>query len=102
MTGAEYLTAVILESRWDEMAAAFHDERSRSRLGTQDLLKRWSPARVRAWRTDYAGCEIDPTGALPEAVPTWTSPGARIPNVRRRCGVPRSLHPHRGTWTTER
>jgi non-specific serine/threonine protein kinase len=44
MTGAEYLTAAVLASLWDEMAAAFHDERARSRLGTQDLLKRWSPA----------------------------------------------------------
>ena len=44
MTGAEYLTAAVLESLWDEMAAAFRDERKHSRLGTQDLLKRWSPA----------------------------------------------------------
>ena len=44
MTGAEYLTAAVLESLWDEMAAAFRDERRQSRLGTQDLLQRWSPA----------------------------------------------------------
>ena len=44
MTGAEYLTAAVLESLWDEMAAAFRDERARSRLGTQELLRRWSPA----------------------------------------------------------
>ena len=44
MTGAEYVTAAVLESLWDEMARAFRDERARSRLGTQDLLKRWNPA----------------------------------------------------------
>ena len=44
MTGAEYLTAAVLESLWEEMAAAFHDERSRSGLGAQDLLRRFSPA----------------------------------------------------------
>jgi non-specific serine/threonine protein kinase len=44
MTGAEYLTAAVLESLWDEMATAFRDERKHSRLVTQDLLKRWSPA----------------------------------------------------------
>jgi hypothetical protein len=37
MTGAEYLTAAVLESLWDEMAAAFRDERKHSRLGTQEL-----------------------------------------------------------------
>ena len=44
MTGAEYLTIAVLESLWDEMAGAFRDERTRSRLGTQELLRRWSPA----------------------------------------------------------
>ena len=44
MTGAEYLTAAVLESLWQEMAAAFHDERARSGLGAQDLLRRFSPA----------------------------------------------------------
>jgi len=44
MTGAEYLTVAVLESLWDEMAGAFRDERTRSRLGTQELLRRWSPA----------------------------------------------------------
>ena len=44
MTGAEYLTAAGLESLWDEMAAAFRDERERSGLGTQELLQRWSAA----------------------------------------------------------
>jgi len=44
MTGAEYLSVVVLESLWNEMAAAFRDERARARLGTQELLRRWSPA----------------------------------------------------------
>jgi non-specific serine/threonine protein kinase len=44
MAGAEYLTAAVLEALWDEMAAAFRGERERSRLGTQELLRRWSPA----------------------------------------------------------
>jgi non-specific serine/threonine protein kinase len=44
MTGAEYVTAAVLESLWDEMAAAFRAEQSRSGLGTQALLRRWSPA----------------------------------------------------------
>ena len=44
MTGAEYVTADVLESMWQEMAAAFHDERARSGLGAQDLLRRFSPA----------------------------------------------------------
>jgi non-specific serine/threonine protein kinase len=44
MTGAEYLTAAVLESLWHEMAAAFHDERARSGLGAQELLRRFSPA----------------------------------------------------------
>jgi len=44
MTGAEYLSAAVLESLWQEMAAAFHDERARCGLGAQDLLRRFSPA----------------------------------------------------------
>ena len=44
MTGAEYLTTTVLEFLWDEMAAAFRDERSEAGLPVQDLLKRWSPA----------------------------------------------------------
>jgi non-specific serine/threonine protein kinase len=44
MTGAEYLTPDVLESLWDEMAGAFAEERARARLGTQELLRRWSPA----------------------------------------------------------
>jgi non-specific serine/threonine protein kinase len=44
MTGAEYLDAGVLESLWDEMAFAFREERVQSRLGVQELLKRWSPA----------------------------------------------------------
>ena len=44
MTGAEYLTAAVLESLWQEIAAAFHDELARSGLGTQELLRRFSPA----------------------------------------------------------
>jgi non-specific serine/threonine protein kinase len=44
MTGAEYLTATVLESLWDEMAEAFREERAQSGLGAQELLKRWSPA----------------------------------------------------------
>jgi non-specific serine/threonine protein kinase len=44
MTGAEYLTVAVLEALWHEMAAAFREERARSRLGTQELLRRWSPA----------------------------------------------------------
>ncbi len=44
MTGAEYLTLAVLESLWDDMSGAFRDERARSRLGTQELLRRFSPA----------------------------------------------------------
>ncbi len=44
MTGAEYLTPAVFESLWDEMAAALREERARTRLGTQELLRRWSPA----------------------------------------------------------
>ncbi len=44
MTGAEYLTATILETQWQDMAAAFGDEQARSGLGAQDLLRRFNPA----------------------------------------------------------
>ncbi len=44
MTGAEYLTAAVLEALWDEMGAAFRAELSSAAGSVQDLLKRFSPA----------------------------------------------------------
>jgi non-specific serine/threonine protein kinase len=44
MTGAEYLTAAVLEALWTEMGAAFRAELSRSGASVQERLKRWSPA----------------------------------------------------------
>jgi superfamily II DNA or RNA helicase len=44
MSGAEYVTPEALASLWEEMAFAFREERLESGLGTQELLKRWSPA----------------------------------------------------------
>jgi hypothetical protein len=44
MTGAEYLTAPVLETLWKEMGVAFQEELENSGASVQDLLKRWSPA----------------------------------------------------------
>ena len=44
MTGAEYLTAPVLETLWDDMGVAFQEELESSGASVQDLLKRWSPA----------------------------------------------------------
>ncbi len=44
MTGAEYLTPVVLEALWGEMGSAFRSELAQSGLSVQELLKRWSPA----------------------------------------------------------
>src|ERR1019366_4669610 len=44
MTGAEYLTAAILDSLWHELDKAFGIELSESRCGVQDFLKRRNPA----------------------------------------------------------
>jgi non-specific serine/threonine protein kinase len=44
MTGAEYLTAAVLEALWHELDAAFAVELSESECGVQDFLKRRNPA----------------------------------------------------------
>jgi len=44
MTGAEYLTADVLQSLWQELDAAFHLELAESKSGVQDFLKRRNPA----------------------------------------------------------
>jgi len=40
MTGAEYLTATVLQSLWQELGSAFRLELSESQCGVQDFLKR--------------------------------------------------------------
>src|SRR5208337_714457 len=44
MTGAEYLTATLLQALWREMDSAFRRELSESKCGVQDFLKRRNPA----------------------------------------------------------
>ncbi|MGA7927905.1 MAG: hypothetical protein WCA20_18195 [Candidatus Sulfotelmatobacter sp.] len=44
MTGAEYLTARVLESLWQELDGAFGLELSESKCGVQDFLKRRNAA----------------------------------------------------------
>ncbi len=44
MTGAEYLTAVVLETFWLELDTAFGVELAESKCGVQDFLKRRNPA----------------------------------------------------------
>ena len=44
MTGAEYLTAAVLDSLWQELDRAFGVELSESKCGVQDFLKRRNPA----------------------------------------------------------
>ena len=44
MTGAEYLTAAVLEALWQELDAAFGIELAESKCGVQDFLKRRNPA----------------------------------------------------------
>ena len=44
MTGAEYLTAAVLEALWQELSAAFELELSESKCGVQEFLKRRNPA----------------------------------------------------------
>jgi non-specific serine/threonine protein kinase len=44
MTGAEYLTAVVLHALWEDLDAAFGAELSESKGSVQDFLKRRSPA----------------------------------------------------------
>jgi non-specific serine/threonine protein kinase len=44
MTGAEYLTAEILNALWQELDAAFGIELAESKCGIQDFLKRRNPA----------------------------------------------------------
>src|SRR5258708_6399672 len=44
MTGAEYLTADVLQSLWQELDTAFHLELAESKSGVQDFLKRRNPA----------------------------------------------------------
>jgi non-specific serine/threonine protein kinase len=44
MTGAEYLTAAVLDALWRELDAAFGIELSASKLDVQDFLKRRNPA----------------------------------------------------------
>jgi hypothetical protein len=44
MTGAEYLTATVLQALWQEMDSAFRRELSESKCGVQDFLKRRNPA----------------------------------------------------------
>jgi hypothetical protein len=44
MTGAEYLTAEVLDALWEELDAAFGIELAESKCGIQDFLKRRNPA----------------------------------------------------------
>src|SRR5579863_9473933 len=44
LTGAEYLTAAILDSLWHELDQAFGIELSESKCGVQDFLRRRNPA----------------------------------------------------------
>jgi non-specific serine/threonine protein kinase len=44
MTGAEYLTAAVLQALWDALDAAFRSELSESRASVQDFLSRRSAA----------------------------------------------------------
>jgi len=44
LTGAEYLTAAILDSLWHELDKAFGIELSETKCGVQDFLKRRNPA----------------------------------------------------------
>ncbi len=44
LTGAEYLTATVLLSLWQDLDKAFHVELSESKCGVQDFLKRRNPA----------------------------------------------------------
>jgi superfamily II DNA or RNA helicase len=44
MTGAEYLTAAVLEALWQQLDTAFGVELSESKLGVQEFLKRRNPA----------------------------------------------------------
>ncbi|MGZ9124669.1 MAG: SNF2 helicase-associated domain-containing protein, partial [Candidatus Binatia bacterium] len=44
MTGAEYLTAAVLDALWTDVDAAFRLELSQSKLSVQDFLKRKNPA----------------------------------------------------------
>ena len=44
MTGAEYLTAAVLERLWDELDAAFRTELAESKASVQDFLQRRNPA----------------------------------------------------------
>jgi len=44
MTGAEYLTATVLQALWQELDSAFRRELTESKCGVQDFLKRRNPA----------------------------------------------------------
>src|SRR5947209_6026183 len=44
MTGAEYLTAEVLQALWQELDTAFWSELSKAKCGVQDFLKRRNPA----------------------------------------------------------
>src|SRR6266850_3919435 len=44
MTGAEYITASVLEALWTQIAAAFRSELAESKASVQDFLQRKSPA----------------------------------------------------------
>ena len=44
MTGAEYLTAAVLQALWDALDTAFRSELAESRVSVQDVLSRRSPA----------------------------------------------------------
>ena len=44
MTGAEYITAAVLEALWTELAAAFRSELAESKASVQEFLQRKSPA----------------------------------------------------------
>lgn len=44
MTGAEYITASVLETLWTEIVAAFRSELAESKASVQDFLQRKSPA----------------------------------------------------------
>ena len=104
MTGAEYLTVGVLESLWNEIGAAFRDERARSRLGTQELRRSpsWPPTRPaspptagsstsRSALREYAG-EAKKDRLLSLLLRPRSRPGAcRLTRRRTAVVVPRTL-----------
>jgi hypothetical protein len=83
MTGAEYITASVLDTLWSEIAAAFRSELAESKASVQEFLQRKSPAWHLVGRVHFNLAENRKDGDAPFAfLATYTTQLSKHANAQ--------------------